>query len=112
MFQDMVSFPLISMLGNVKLPDDSLILCSPSSKNMRIFGINKQYIDDRFLAQISRIIEQVNNGQNPSIKPLLQQLDDNKFTFACTELSMLARLEGIPGHDTLEHTLDKIVRNI
>ena len=106
----MVTFPLESLLKNVSISEDSMILCSPSSTKTRIFGNVTSYPDTTLSRQLGQLIERVNDGQPVKLKPLVE--DRSNLVFGCTELSMLAHQEGLIGIDTLQVTSEKIVREL
>ncbi len=110
-FESLVNFRLEHLIANCPIASGSVVLCSPSSCTMRIFG-DAHYVSREIANQLSELILQVNAGETH--KSLREIIDDIKepVVFGCTELSMLAFQEQLLGTDTLEVTIDKIVNEL
>lgn len=68
------------------------------------------YPDSSLSKQLGQLIERVNDGRPADLKPLVE--DRSNLVFGCTEISMLAHREGLLGMDTLQVTIEKIVREL
>ncbi len=110
-FQKLVSFPLVSLVNEVELSSDSTIVCSPTSRSIKIFGSDVHYLNDDESKMIGEVIRNINQSKK-HVK--LSKIVKNKkdLVFACSEISMLADQEGIDGTDTLKLAVDKVVNTL
>lgn len=111
-FQKLVKFNLEHLVDEVELPDDSVVFCSPTARELKIFG-NVTYASATDSQRIGRIIKSVNDGKSHEpLSDITSRYDNKTLVFGCTELSMLAHEEGLGGIDTLELTIDKIASRL
>lgn len=107
----MVDFPLENLLENVTIPYSHTILCSPTSRELQIFGSDKTYTDIKTSEALGEIIEAINDGKEAlNLKDTIRGV--RNFVFGCTEINMKAHEEKLKGTDTLQVTIEKIVREL
>ncbi len=113
-FQSEVNFKLISMLDHLDIPDGSLMLCSQTSSELKIFGDAFKYPSLKLQLKLNTIINGVINGDKNMSTSLEKILSKQKhpFVFGCTEISKVAFEQNINGMDTLEQTLDTIINTL
>lgn len=108
-FQDLVNFPLVSMIDSVNVKPGQTVYCSNISKEYSIFGSDTSYYQgDR--GSITELIEDVYEDRYS--KKIIEIVKDKNPIFGCTEVSLLARRYGIVGVDTLEETIKRIIKDI
>lgn len=111
--QSLVQFEMVHMINNAKIPSDAVIICSPSSRNNKLFGDRFLYASDDKTNSLGKLIHDVIEGRIVK-SGLLEQIvgDVDSPVFACTEISMIAHRDGLAGYDTLENTLEEVVKRI
>ena len=112
----LVNFKLISMLDSDE-DQNSIMVCSPTSRKFKVFGNYVQYMDDQLDMDAGDIIELVNTGQESAatkkFTSLISSLPPGRSPLvSCTELSMLAHRLELNLKCTLEKCLRKIVKDI
>ncbi|MDO8265308.1 MAG: hypothetical protein Q7T41_00010 [Candidatus Saccharibacteria bacterium] len=108
-----MSFELVSILETVCIPEAGAIFCSQTTKNLQLFGKSAKYATDKQIYEVGKLIRRVNNGESIEAGKLMSVVDNTKLPiFACTEISMLAFNENLSGADTLEQTINEVVRRI
>ena len=112
-FQDSVQFELINILETAELPNNGVIFCSPLAKRLKLFGDRTKDETDEQTKNIGDLIKRVNSGEVIRDGELRKIVGETKLPiFACTEISMLAFNEKLEGLDTLEQTIDEVIRRI
>lgn len=109
-FQKYLKFKLLHIIEENKISEGSTIVCSPTSRTLKLFGEDVQYLNDENSEKIEQIISDVNQGIVPKknvLKPIIAMISNP--VFACTEISMLAHAEKLAGHDTLEILIDRVI---
>lgn len=112
-FQEAVNFRLENIVANAEIPDESTVYCSPTAKTMNLYG-DVNYMPNECEDKITGLITDINLEKlidNNYLLNLVEQ-NDNTPVFACTELSMRANEEGVKGYDTLQITIEKIVKEL
>lgn len=113
LFQTLVNFKLVSMI-DVCLPEGATAFCSPTSKELGIFGKAKP-LSKALTKRIENIIVSINDDSPVKPGTLSEIVRDSGTVnpvFCCTEISLQAFNEGLKGVDTLELTLSKVVQEI
>lgn len=112
-FQSSVQFELVNILETVCLPEKGIVLCSPTTKALSLFGKDAKYATDKQINDVGKLISRINNGESINDGELKAIVGSTKLPiFACTEISMLAFNEKIKGIDTLEQTINEVIRRI
>ena len=112
-FQKVVQFELVNILETVNLSKEDTIFCSPSTKALKMFGEDVNYPSREQMIEIENLIKRVNDGEVIKDNQLKSIVGNTKLPiFACTEISMLAYREGLVGIDTLDQTIDEVIRRI
>lgn len=112
-FQNSVQFEIINILEIVKLPDSGKVFCSPTAKTLKLFGEKTKFASLKQITDIGRIIHRINSGEIIQKGELKSIIGKTKIPiFACTEISMLAFNDNLKGIDTLEQTIDEVIRRI
>lgn len=104
-----MSFRLESIVKHAKMPSNSTIYCSPTAKNLRLYGDDVIYMKDTDNDYVTAVIDATYYSQELFIKKLISASNP---VFACSEISMLAHNQGIGGYDTMQVTIEKIVREL
>jgi aspartate/glutamate racemase len=101
------------VIQNADLPDDSVIVCSPTTRDLRLFG-NRRHLSEEQTSSVAKIIVGINQGKQLDSNALSSIVKDMQGTlvFACTEISLQAHNEQLSGVDTLQITIEKIVREL
>ncbi len=111
-FEKNVDFRLENIIDNFSVPKNSVVYCSTTAKRFKLFG-DVKYMDDGCDTKINELIKDINAGNPVPDNSLRDIVNSDSHTgtsvFACTELSMRAYGERLPGYDTLETTIHKIV---
>lgn len=111
--QTLVSCRLEHLIKNANPPKNGVVLCSPTSKQIKIFG-NLEYLSNNKNELILKLIQDVNDEAEISSTVLKEITKDisKPLIFGCTEISLQAHKEGLSGTDTLKITIDKIINEI
>lgn len=112
-FQTTVQFELVNILETISLPQERVIFCSPTTKELQLFGKDAKYASVNQINEIGKLISRINNGEIIEDSEFKSIVGSTKLpVFACTELSMLAFKEKLMGIDTLEQTINEVIRRI
>ena len=91
----------------------TFLRCSPTTKALSLFGKDAKYATDKQINDVGKLISRINNGESINDGELKAIVGSTKLPiFACTEISMLAFNEKIKGIDTLEQTINEVIRRI
>lgn len=114
-FQDSVSFKLENIVDNSVIPVDSIVFCSPTAKQLKIYT-DVKYITDQGTAELSTIVDDFYAGKEIETNRLTEIVnkykEDKNPVFACSEISLLAHEEKLKGYDPMLNTINKIVRDL
>ncbi|MBP7769306.1 aspartate/glutamate racemase family protein [Candidatus Saccharibacteria bacterium] len=113
LFQTLVNFKLVSMI-DVHLPEGATAFCSPTSKELGIFGEAKP-LSKALTKRIENIIVSINDDclvKPGTLSDIVRDSGTENPVFCCTEISLQAFNEGLKGVDTLELALSKVVQGI
>ena len=112
-FQSAVQFELVNILETISLPQEGVIFCSPTTKALQLFGNDAKYASDNQINEVGKLTSRINNCEKIGDSEFNFIVGSTKLpVFACTELSMLAFKEKLMGIDTLEQTINEVIRRI
>ncbi len=99
---------LVNILETIRLPEEGVIFCSPTTNALKLFGKDAKYASDNQINEVGELIRRINIGEKIKDSELKSIVGSTKLpVFACTEISMLAFKEKLMGIDTLSKQLMK-----